>query len=52
MLQTQNTELNNSLKQTQDDLNNVNKKKKKTLTFINTVKDAFNSYNEDTEYHK
>lgn len=52
MLQTQNTELNNSLKQTQEDLNNVNQEYQKTLTFINTVKDAFNSYNEDTEYHK
>lgn len=52
LLQTQNTELNNSLKQTQDDLNNVNQEYQKTLTFINTVKDAFNSYNEDTEYHK
>lgn len=52
ILQTQNTELNNSLKQTQDDLNNVNQEYQKTLTFINTVKDAFNSYNEDTEYHK
>ena len=52
LLQTQNTELNNSLKQTQEDLNNVNQEYQKTLTFINTVKDAFNSYNEDTEYHK
>ena len=49
LLQTQNTELNNSLKQTQDDLNNVNQEYQKTLTFINT---AFNSYNEDIEYHK
>ena len=43
LLQTQNTELNNSLKQTQEDLNNVNQEYQKTLTFINTVKDAFNT---------
>lgn len=52
ILKAKNQNLNETLKQTQNDLDSVNQEYQKTLTFVNNVKNAFNTYNESSVNHK
>lgn len=52
ILKDENRNINGTLKQTQNDLNNIKQEYQKALNFVCNVKNAFDNYNESSVNHK